>query len=242
MQWYYANEGQRQGPVSAEEFARLAEAGVIRPETLVWRAGMAAWKPYAEIAPPPLAAAAPAPALAEPGLRADSAAGGSFQAPAAGEQHVFIRGYGGFWRRFLAKIIDGFILNVITWIVLIPIMLPMFGGMGAFAPGAEPTPEQLGVIFGFQLIGFGVHTVLGLGYSIFFLRKYAATPGKMALGLKVYRSDSRPLSTGRIVGRYFAEWVSHLTLGIGYLIAAFDAEKRALHDHIADTRVVLVQP
>lgn len=240
MQWYYANEGQRQGPVSAEEFARLAEAGVIRPETLVWRAGMTTWKPYAEITPPPLAAAAPAPPPAEPALRTEPAADG-FQAPVGDEPHVYIQGYGGFWRRLLAKIIDGFIVNVVAWIVLLPIMLVLFRGMETFTPGAEPTPEQLGALFGFQLIGMGVHVVLGLSYSLFFLHKYAATPGKMALGLKVYRSDSLPLSTGRIVGRYFAEWISSLILCIGYVIAAFDAEKRALHDHIADTRVVLVR-
>jgi hypothetical protein len=47
------------------------------------------------------------------------------------------------------------------------------------------------------------------------------------------------LSSGRIVGRYFAEMLSFITLGIGYLQAAFDErERRTLHDNLADTRVV----
>jgi uncharacterized RDD family membrane protein YckC len=65
-----------------------------------------------------------------------------------------------------------------------------------------------------------------------------ATPGKMALGMKVIRADGQPLSVGLSLGRWAASWVSCLTLFIGYIIAAFDAQKRTLHDHICDTRVV----
>ena len=32
--------------------------------------------------------------------------------------------------------------------------------------------------------------------------------------------------------------LSIVMLGIGYLIAAFDDQKRTLHDHICDTRVI----
>ena len=46
------------------------------------------------------------------------------------------------------------------------------------------------------------------------------------------------MTYGRATGRYFAHFLSSFTLGIGYLIAAFDNEKRALHDHVCDTRVV----
>jgi len=50
MQWYYATEGQRHGPLTAEEFARLVEAGTITGSTLVWREGQPAWRPWAEVA------------------------------------------------------------------------------------------------------------------------------------------------------------------------------------------------
>jgi uncharacterized RDD family membrane protein YckC len=240
MQWYYANEGQRSGPVSADEFTRLVETGVIRADTLVWRAGMPTWKPYAELAPPPLATApilppSPAPAQAVAGVDAGSA-------PVAGAHDVVMHGYGGFWRRLVAKVIDGFITNILAWIILIPILFATLGTAGLFSPGDEPTPEQLVAVFGFQLFSIGVQTVIGLLYSIVFLKKYSATPGKMLLGLKVYRADSGPLSVGRIVARYFAEWLSGIILMIGYIIAAFDPEKRALHDRIVDTRVVVVRP
>jgi uncharacterized RDD family membrane protein YckC len=54
----------------------------------------------------------------------------------------------------------------------------------------------------------------------------------------VVRPDGGPVHLGRAVGRYFAKWLSSLTLCIGYIIAGFDAEKRAMHDMIVDTRVV----
>ena len=49
MEWYYAVGDQRNGPVPEEEFKRLAAEGTIRPDTLVWRAGMDNWKPYREV-------------------------------------------------------------------------------------------------------------------------------------------------------------------------------------------------
>src|SRR5205085_12021153 len=47
MQWYYAIGDQRHGPVIQSEFERLVSVGTIKPDTLVWRQGMAAWQPYA---------------------------------------------------------------------------------------------------------------------------------------------------------------------------------------------------
>jgi uncharacterized RDD family membrane protein YckC len=85
-----------------------------------------------------------------------------------------------------------------------------------------------------QVVGFAI----GISYEVFFIRKFDATPGKMALGVKVLRTDGSKLSVGRIIGRYFANIVSVLTAFIGYIIAAFDDEKRALHDYMCDTRVI----
>jgi uncharacterized RDD family membrane protein YckC len=80
--------------------------------------------------------------------------------------------------------------------------------------------------------------VIGGAYTIFFVGKFGATPGKMALRLRVVLSNGGKVGWGRATGRYFAELLSSLTLGIGYLIAAFDDQKRTLHDHICDTRVI----
>ena len=63
----------------------------------------------------------------------------------------------------------------------------------------------------------------------------------MALGLKVVRPNGMPVDLPRAFGRYFAKMLSAIILFIGYIMAGFDAEKRALHDMICDTRVVKVR-
>jgi uncharacterized RDD family membrane protein YckC len=60
----------------------------------------------------------------------------------------------------------------------------------------------------------------------------------MALGLKVITPDGNRISVGRGIGRYFALLLDSLTLGIGFFMAGWDSEKRALHDRIAGTRVI----
>lgn len=74
MTWYYALGNERQGPVDDATLDRLIATGVVSPETLVWKAGMADWQPLAQarpqaallpvpIVPPP---AAITPAASEP--------------------------------------------------------------------------------------------------------------------------------------------------------------------------------
>lgn len=144
-------------------------------------------------------------------------------------------GYGGFWRRFWAKMVDSIILSAVG----MPIGALL--GVGLLAPAFRGNPDSMEATVAFikvqvamQLIGL----VLGLSYEIFFVRKFDATPGKMALGLKVLRADGTKLSIPRIIGRYFAHFVSAFILLIGYIMAAFDEEKRALHDRLCDTRVI----
>jgi uncharacterized RDD family membrane protein YckC len=75
-------------------------------------------------------------------------------------------------------------------------------------------------------------------YSAFFVGTYGATPGKMVCRIKIVNADGSKVSYGKAIGRYFAELLNAFTLYIGYIIAAFDDEKRTLHDRICNTRVV----
>lgn len=49
MNWYYAVGGQRNGPFGRDEFIRIVGTGVVTDATLVWREGMAEWRPFAEV-------------------------------------------------------------------------------------------------------------------------------------------------------------------------------------------------
>ena len=42
-QWYYAVDGNRQGPVSAEQLKRLAASGQLKPTDIVWKEGLTEW-------------------------------------------------------------------------------------------------------------------------------------------------------------------------------------------------------
>ncbi len=47
-QWFYAADGQQQGPFSELEIQNLLLSRTITPSTLVWSAGMAEWTPLAQ--------------------------------------------------------------------------------------------------------------------------------------------------------------------------------------------------
>jgi hypothetical protein len=68
MNWFYSEGGAQKGPVDDAAFRSLVTNGTIRPDTLVWREGMADWKPLSVAEPslapqvvPPAPGAAPAP-------------------------------------------------------------------------------------------------------------------------------------------------------------------------------------
>ncbi|MDR3401800.1 MAG: RDD family protein [Chthoniobacter sp.] len=246
MSWYYAENNERRGPVGDADFKSLVYAGTIKPDTLVWREGFAAWMPYGSVAtasPPASSDLAGAAGIAGSSAVACSQCGRLFPADETVTyegRHVcaeckplfFQRikegapitgqsAYAGFWIRFGAKFLDNIIVGIGG---------QAFGlAIGAALP-RSPAAPILALLVGVALNGT---------YITFFLGKYGATPGKMACNLRVIRTDGSPLTYGRAAARYFGEVLSKCTLFIGYLMVAFDeTEKRALHDRICDTRVV----
>jgi len=153
----------------------------------------------------------------------------------------FVR-YGGFWLRFVAVVIDGIILAIPMGIVQVALSAALGVNTRRIAPTPNVNPSDalammapaFGVLALLMLLGM----VLGCAYETFFVVKFGATPGKMALGLKVVRPDGSRIQTGRAAGRYFAKMLSAIIIYIGYIMAGFDSQKRALHDMICDTRVI----
>ena len=50
MEWFYANAGNRMGPVTPVVFEGLIKDGVVKPETQVWSKSMADWQPFSQVA------------------------------------------------------------------------------------------------------------------------------------------------------------------------------------------------
>lgn len=264
MNWYYADAGQQAGPVDDSQLEDLVRIGKIQADTLVWHEGLDNWLPYSQAKTPSLRMATPSsapsaqsaasPASTSPVTGAVPEAvciecgrmfskeemirhGGNYVC--AGCKPVFMQklaegakladgalNYAGFWIRFAAKFVDGLILGV-------PFMAVFFFiGMRS---AQNPNPSQFDVLPLLAQLGF---YFLNMLYTIFFLGKYGATPGKMVCKLQVVTADGAPISYGRAAGRFFAEILSGMVCYIGYLMVAFDSQKRALHDHICNTRVV----
>ena len=67
----------------------------------------------------------------------------------------------------------------------------------------------------------------------------SATPGKMALKVKIVNVDDlQQPSKGRLILRYVGYYVSLLFFGLGFFWAAFDSKKQTWHDKIAKTLVI----
>jgi uncharacterized RDD family membrane protein YckC len=136
--------------------------------------------------------------------------------------------YAGFWRRFGAVLLDGILL----WIVNTGLQMLVL-----FRVTLTANPDEL-TLFTFVVI-YAIGLTTGLCYEGILVAKYGATLGKMACRIKVVTPDGGPISVPRSIGRHFAKYLSGIILAIGYIIAAFDTERRSLHDHICNTRVVL---
>jgi len=90
-------------------------------------------------------------------------------------------------------------------------------------------------------LGFGYLVSLGVILLNFLVLPVftGATVGKWATGLRIERQSGERLGFGHATLRHTVGYlVSLLTLGLGFLLAAFDSEGRALHDRIAGTIVV----
>lgn len=125
--------------------------------------------------------------------------------------------YSGFWIRFLAYLVDSFIVTV----GFVGIML-LLSAMGLELAGAEIIFLVLGILY----------------WALMQSSKQQATLGKALCGLKVGGPNGERISVQRALGREAAKIISSLTLLIGFVIAAFTRNKQALHDFVASTYVV----
>jgi uncharacterized RDD family membrane protein YckC len=254
--WFYVDAGKQAGPVSEPHLEELFRAGQIQPDTLIWREGLANWQPYRDLKPgsvPPIAGPSPLAGSAVSPFAANESVcvecGRIFPVENMiqyGNSHVcasckpvFMQKlaegarvntgnlrYAGFWIRTGAKLLDGLILGAV---LVVPIII-FFVANGVPANSQKMQTMQLLIQLPFL--------VVNMGYQIFFLGKYGATPGKMACGIRVVTAEGERFGYGRATGRFFAEMLSGIVCYIGYIIAAFDDQKRALHDHLCSTRVI----
>jgi uncharacterized RDD family membrane protein YckC len=88
-------------------------------------------------------------------------------------------------------------------------------------------------LFWLVLVGFGWLYVAGLESS-----RSQATVGKRWMGIKVTDAHGERMSFLRATGRYAVKYLSALPCFLGFIMVLFSSRGLALHDRLADTRVV----
>jgi len=144
--------------------------------------------------------------------------------------------YAGFWRRFVAMIIDGLVFAPLIVIVILI--------SGLFGIAMQPRVDLDGLAGAFFSVGVVVLMCLlfvgnWLYHTTMESSHHQATLGKKALGIIVTDMNGNRISFARANGRFFGKWISGMIMNVGYLMAAFTEKKQALHDILASCLVVM---
>jgi uncharacterized RDD family membrane protein YckC len=129
--------------------------------------------------------------------------------------------YVGFWARVGAAFVD----SILMGIILIPIGRIFLSDSALYDWNNPANIMVNGVLPGIAVVLFWIYR--------------QATPGKMLIGAKIIdeKTGGKP-STGQMVGRYFAYYVSTIPLLLGLIWVGIDPRKQGWHDKLAGTLVV----
>ena len=133
-------------------------------------------------------------------------------------------GYGGFWIRVVAYVIDVILVGLVLSVVMSIVGLRQLNTEDL--SDIDPRVNLLTLL------------VFWLYFALLESSERGATVGKMAMGLRVVTNDGKRLSFLNATGRFFARILSGAIFCIGYIMVAFTDRKRGLHDMIANTLVI----
>lgn len=129
--------------------------------------------------------------------------------------------YGGFWRRFLASLLD----SVAMLVMALPLLL--------IWQWAGWSGEDLWLV----LFNYGLPAVATVACWAWM----QTTPGKWLLGLRLVDAETgQAPRLSQCLVRYLGYFVSALVLCLGFFWIAWDARKQGWHDKMANTLVVRV--
>jgi uncharacterized RDD family membrane protein YckC len=159
--------------------------------------------------------------------------------------------YAGFWIRFVAYVLDSFIIGIPATILIFVVLFYSVGSTVGIEALSDPSfldstyveaeiSDQEALSF---LVAYLLSIVVCLILTVIYFAgmhasKWQATFGKKALGLLVTDLNGNRITFWRGLGRYFAMIFLSSIFMIGYIIAAFTDKKQSLHDLIAGTLVL----
>jgi len=221
-------DGIEYGPASLDELQGWIREGRVSGITPVWRSDLSKWSPadrYHEL-------------QFDLGQLYSSAAT-TATATAIAAQNARPAG---FWVRLAAHLLDRALLLPVFLMIWFPI---------ADAQGWQRMPPNLPAKideaswtdFGDKYTNWVDHSAvvylpIFMIYEVLLNGAFGATLGKMAIGARIRMANGARISYNRAMLRWWAERLSDLLLGAGYLLIAMRPDKRGLHDLIAGTKVI----
>lgn len=228
MEVWIGRNGERHGPYQEEQVREWLRSGELSPDDLAWRDGLADWQALSVLYPQDKPAPAPA-SYGPPPLQARA--------------NVAQVDYAGFWQRFGAWVIDLIVL-------MIPSMIVMYasGGLEAYKHLMEQIQNGTEVATAMRTYAQATEgaslasLVITYVYYVFFeASKWQATPGKLALRLRVTDLQGKRITLGRSAARNVVR-LSAAIFGlipvICYLAITWTQHKQGLHDLWAGTYVL----
>ncbi len=161
--------------------------------------------------------------------------------------------YASFFKRFIAHLVDVFLANLLTALLVIPVALMFVSGgilsrfllLQPWDLGSGTDPEEiLELIVEMIPVPFVVMWIVifaslyWLYFAIFESSPRQATPGKMMLGIFVTDIYGRRISFLRALGRTLGKVLSKAFCYLGYILALFTDRSQAFHDLLANTLVL----
>lgn len=138
--------------------------------------------------------------------------------------------YAGFFVRLAAFFVDILLVGIVLLAVKTPLWI-----ISIFQPD---NILQRPLIFRFSAADILIY-VIGAAYFIIMTYLSGATLGKKLFHLKVIQAGADRLTLINVVYREtIGRYLSTVILWIGYFLIGADAEKKALHDILCDTRVI----
>jgi len=132
--------------------------------------------------------------------------------------------YAGFWVRFGASVVD----SILVLVIVAPLVTMVYGSEYWSSSSLIKGPWDV-------LLNYVLPTLAIITFWVY----KSATPGKMVFKLVILdaKTGLKP-TTGQLIGRYFAYYVSIIPLMLGFMWVGIDKHKQGWHDKLAGTVVV----
>jgi uncharacterized RDD family membrane protein YckC len=239
MEIWIGRDGERHGPYKEDDVRQWLRSGQVSRDDLAWYEGLADWQPLSVLFPDEVRSAPPV--------------DNPYSAPTASLQALpqttilALEDHAGFWKRFAAWLIDYVILLIPTMLIFVST-----GTIDAFMQywtqlhsGTSPEVAALALKKAVLVPGMIVGVIGFVYYVLFEGSKWQATPGKLALGIRVTDSEGHAVGMRRSIIRNAVRLVNIIQLPfiglipfISYIVTAWTPHKQGLHDMLAKALVL----